>query len=129
MKTNFLACVVMKERGMKLIESENKTMREHNLRMLMLDIESELINSELDPVNREEVVRNLLNNIEVNEVTKGVYIMKFIDLDMVDKFNIDEYIVIKRILTKLGLRRYIDEYHISKYLEEKIFAEGYVDEE
>ena len=122
MKTNFLACVMLKNKGLVATKGDSKSMREHNIRVLMLDTLDTMIDSDVDPVNREEVLRSLLNKIESCEVTNGVYVLKFINTEDVDDFNIDDYVLLKRVLTKLELKGYLKDYHISSYIEEMLFS-------
>jgi len=122
MKTNFLACAVLKEKGVEAVKSDSKPMREHNLRTLMLDTLDSMISTDIDPIDREEVLRSLLNKVESCEITNGVYAFKFINEEDVSAFDIDDYVILKRVLTKLELKGYLKEYYISSYIEEMLFS-------
>ena len=122
MKTNFLACVVLKEKGVEATKGDSKSMREHAVRILMLDALDSMINTDVDPVNREEVLRSLLNKVESCEVVEGVYALKFIDAEDINTFNMDDYVILKRVLTKLELKGYVKEFYISSYIEEMLFS-------
>ena len=122
MKTNFLTCMVLKDKGLVAIKADSKQIREHNVRILMLDTLDSMINTDIDPVNREEVLRKLLNKVESCEVVRGVYALKFINIEDVDDFNMDDYVLLKRVLTKLELKGYMKEFYISSYIEEMLFS-------
>ena len=122
MRQKFLACLNLTNKGVEKINSTSVAMREHNLRMFITDLGNSLEDCNIILEGAHTVAEELVNNLVVDEVSKGIYVLTIPENEF-NEIGERKYSCINRIFTIMEMKGLVSEFCITQKLKEKILGE------